>query len=304
MSKKIKVGVIGLGNMGRHHVRQLANIDSAELVAICDTHTDRVNEYASTYNCTGHTDIDAFLEESLDAVSVVVPTSKHFEVSKRLLEANCHLLIEKPITQTLDEAETLIQLANDKNLTLMVGHIEQFNPAFLKLLDVLKTDSIGTPQSLISRRVGPQPAQIKDAGVIIDLAVHDIGLQTQIMGHQPSDVASTKAAVQLKDREDRAEFFLNFGEASGYIQVNWLSPKPIRTLSVTGSKGIAEIDFGKKTLTIVPESGTEETFDLSSQDALNLELTAFIEAIQTNTAPKISGQDGLNTLKIALKGLS
>lgn len=300
--QKIKAGVIGLGNMGRHHVHKLASLENVNLVGICDTNYEHVQEKAKTYGCNGYTNIDEFLSEPLDAVCVVVPTRAHFEISKKILEKNIHILIEKPITETIQQAETLIQIAKEKNRTLMIGHIEQFNPAIIQLCTYLENNVIGTPQSLISRRVGPQPHQIKDAGVIIDLAVHDIGIQTHIMQKQPKNIHCMKKQVRLDNHEDRAEFFLDFGCSSGYIQVNWLSPIPIRTLHVTGEKGIIDLDLGKKTISLITMDGKETKTDLSHQDALELELKAFIDAIQHNTQPIVSGDDGLKTLKIALKG--
>ena len=301
---KLKIGVIGLGNMGRHHVRQLANIETCELIAICDNNLEKVNEYSQQYNCQGFTKIDNFIKSGIEAVSIVVPTSLHYEICQKFLNNSIHTLIEKPITKHEDEGEKLIELAKQKNCTLMVGHIEQFNPAYLKFLEILKTGELGNPLTLISRRIGPQPKQIKDTGVIIDLAVHDIGMQIQIMNSLPNKTTCLNSKVNLKEREDRAEFFLEFNNASGYIQVNWLTETPSRTLSVTCSKGTAEINLGTKTTQISIQNKKTKEYDLSENDALKLELESFINSVQNKTKPEISGEDGLNTLKIALNSLN
>ena len=194
--------------MGKHHVRNFHNIDVADLVAVCDVQSNIASEFADKYKCNAYTSISEMLEkESLDAVSITAPTAYHFKIAHEVLSAGVSTLVEKPICDNVEDARILIDLAKSKNLTLMVGHIERFNPAVQKLKDIIHSGELGKVTSLISKRVGAFPAQIKDANVIIDLAVHDIDIFSYLLDSQPTNIYGNAGRALIDGREDYAEIF-------------------------------------------------------------------------------------------------
>ncbi|NQY73205.1 MAG: Gfo/Idh/MocA family oxidoreductase, partial [Candidatus Margulisbacteria bacterium] len=173
---KLRVGVIGLGNMGKHHVRNYHEIPDVEVAGICDLNPD-VLKLFTHYGYPMFTDLDTMLAQSnLDAVSITVPTRYHHEVAQKVIESGIHLLVEKPISDSLEQADDIVKRAKDKGVILAVGHIERFNPAVIRLKELVDSGAIGKITSIIAKRVGAFPAQIKDANVVIDLAVHDIDI--------------------------------------------------------------------------------------------------------------------------------
>src|SRR5574341_197446 len=170
----VKVGVIGTGAMGQHHVRIYSESHDAELVGIADLDTMRVNEQAARYKTEAFTDYRELLKQDIDAVSIAVPTMMHREVALAAIEAGVHVLIEKPIADTPKSAAEIIESASSSGLRLMVGHIERFNPAVMKLKEIIDSGALGKVVSISTRRVGPYNPRIRDVGVIMDIGVHDI----------------------------------------------------------------------------------------------------------------------------------
>ncbi len=318
MTKKLNVAVIGLGNMGKHHVRNYSEIETVELVAVCDLQKKLTDEFSDKYKCNGYTDLSAMLNnEAIDAVSITVPTALHYPIAHEVISKKIHVLIEKPICDTIEKAEKLLNLADENNCIVMIGHIERFNPAVQKLKEIIDKGDLGKVTSLISRRVGAFPAQIKDANVIIDLAVHDIDIFSYILNKQPDNIYGNAGSALINGREDYAEIMLTYGDQNGMMQVNWITPIRIRKLSVTGTKGYAELNYMTQELKLYESNyhedhddfgdfiikfgnPTEHHIPIEKKEPLAEELKHFITCIETNTKPLIHGRVGIQALKTAL----
>jgi UDP-N-acetylglucosamine 3-dehydrogenase len=319
---KLNVAVIGLGNMGKNHARNYFEIEEATLVAVCDVNKTIGNALSEKFNCKYYEDYEEMFEkEKIDAVSIVVPTNMHEKVAIYAIERGKHVLVEKPIASTLDSAQKIIESAKQNKVKLMVGHIERFNPAIQKLKEMILKDKLGKITSIITKRVGVSPPQIKDANVIIDLGVHDIDIINYLIQKKVRSINAHAGKAIITDREDHAEIFILFeGDTSGFIQINWITPIKIRTLSITGTKGYAELDYMTQELKVF-ESVYEKTFDdfkdlilkfgtpnvvnlnIDKKEPLKEELKSFIDCILNDEKPATSGEEGLFALKIALKAL-
>jgi UDP-N-acetylglucosamine 3-dehydrogenase len=319
LDKPVGIGIIGLGNMGKNHIRNYARLSTCKVIGICDVHDDVLNQFSKEYDCKGFKDLTKFLDTpGLDAVSITSPTRTHYAIAKQAILSGKHVLIEKPICDNVDHAQELIELAEKHDRKLLVGHIERFNPAVIKLKEILSSGIIGKPTSLIAKRVGAFPAQIKDANVIIDLAVHDIDIFSYLLEQTPTEITGNAGRALNSNREDYAQIFLKYGDQSGIIQVNWITPIRIRNLSITGTKGYVELNYMTQSLMLY-ESNYSSDFDsfgdyiikfgtpnkqevnLEKKEPLNLELSHFIECIQKNKSPLITGLQGKKALEIALK---
>lgn len=312
------MAVIGLGNMGKHHVRNYAALKQANLAAVCDIQPAIASEFASQYYCKAYSDIDEMLsKEKLDAVSITAPTRFHFDIAAKVIKAGVNVLVEKPIADSLEKADELIKLAEHHGVKLMVGHIERFNPGVIKLKEIVASGALGKVTSLIAKRVGAFPAQIKDANVVIDLAVHDIDIFSYILDKQPDKIYGNAGRALINGREDYAEIFMTYGDQSGFIQVNWITPIRIRHLAVTGTKGYAELNYMTQELTTY-ESNYSADFDsfgdyiikfglpnknevrLDKQEPLASELSHFLDCILEDKQPLIDGRTGRQALSTAL----
>jgi len=317
---KTKIAVIGLGNMGKHHARNYALMEDVQLVAVCDLNHELADATAKKFDCKAYYDYKEMLQkELLQAVSIAVPTSFHKEVALCCMEQNLDVLIEKPIAGTISDAQEIIAKAKEKNVLLQIGHIERFNPAVQKLKEVIREGKLGEVTSIIARRVGAVPIQVRDANVIIDLAVHDIDIINYIYEAQPETVLGNIGKAMIEKREDYAEIFLKYGKRSGYIQVNWITPIKIRNLSVTGSKGYAELNYITQELVVYESNYTKEMVDeygdyvikfgipnktqvgVEAVEPLYLELQDFVKCVKTRKTPLVTGEIGLQALQISLE---
>lgn len=319
----IKIAVLGLGNMGRHHVRHLSDIEGAELVAVCDPSKERADAFAADYTCNAYYDLDTLLAtETLDAIDITAPTSLHFKLAKQALEAGVSVLVEKPICETVEDANYLIELADSKNLTLMVGHIERFNPAVVAAKQLIDSGKLGQVSMVIARRAGRFPAQMKDANVVIDLAVHDIDVLTYLIGSAPEDVIGKSGNALVNERPDMASILLSYPNgAQGFVHVNWITPTPFRTLHITGEKGHIELNYATKETWFYPSKFTRNTHEdgnttisfedqapvqvqVEASDQLKAELEHFVAAVAQKTPPVTDGKAGRDALSAALAALS
>lgn len=318
----IRVAVIGLGNMGKHHARNYSLLSDVELVAVCDLRKELADLTAKKFGCKAYYNYQEMLEkEQIHAVSIAVPTKYHREVGLACINRGLDVLIEKPIASNLAEAREIISQAKEKSVILQVGHIERFNPAVQKLKEIIRDGKLGEVTSIIARRVGAVPVQVRDANVIIDLAVHDIDIINYLYELLPETVLGNIGKAIIEKREDYAEIFLKYGKRSGYIQVNWITPIKIRNLSVTGSKGYAELNYLTQELTVYESNYTKEIVDeygddvikfglpnktqvgVESIEPLYLELQDFARCIKERSSPLVTGEIGLEALRIALEVL-
>lgn len=243
MSNKVRVAVIGAGNMGRNHLRNFFLLPEADLVALADINPE-TQSMADEYKAKYYTDYKQMIDEMKpDAVSVVVPTSFHAEVATYAMERGIHCLLEKPITSTVEEADELIALAKKHNVVFTVGHIEHYNPVIKKLKELLDAGKVGKITSIVCKRVGGFPAVEPKTDVIIDLAVHDIDIISYLLGKQPIKIYSHGSRTYHSNKIDSAEILMDYGDVSGFVQANWLTPVKIRTIAVTGSEGYVEGNY-------------------------------------------------------------
>ena len=317
----INCAVVGLGVMGRLHANVYHQIEEANLVAVCDFHGESSEKYAQKYGVNAYSDIVEMIEkEAVDVVSLATPTKTHFELGKKLLKAGIHVLIEKPITDNIETADELISLSEDKGCHLVVGHIERFNPAVGKLKSLVDSGELGEITSILARRVGLFPTRIKDANVVVDLAVHDIDIMAYLLGRYPQKVTGHSGRALASDRDDYASVFLDFGKQSGFIQANWITPVKIRTLTVTGTAGYAELNYMSQSLTLyrskvevsVDQFGQESiqldeavpvNIEIERKDPITEEICHFIQVVKGKKEPLVNGSAGRNSLDIALKAI-
>ena len=240
----VNYAVIGVGNMGRNHVRSLSEMPEARLVAVADANPTLVGQFAKQYQCQGYTDYQEMIDrDDISCVSVCVPTSMHLEVASACMRKGKHVLLEKPIASTVEEGLALQRLAKASDVCLMVGHIERFNPAVQKVKELLQKGEIGRVVSIMARRVGVFPPQIKDANIAVDLAIHDLDIVNYLLDALPLEVTFDKRRNHIEHREDSVEFFLRYPNAAAYIQANWITPVKIRKLNITGTDGYLEMDY-------------------------------------------------------------
>jgi UDP-N-acetylglucosamine 3-dehydrogenase len=305
--------------MGKHHARVYNNLASSNLVAVSDIDTSHGEQIAKNFNCHFYTDFREMIEnESLDAVSVAVPTTMHQEVALYCLNSGLNLLLEKPIAATLEEAANISRSAQNNGLILQIGHIEHFNPAVLKLFEIINNNVLGKLLTIVVRRVGIAPPQIRDSNVIIDLAIHDIELCNFLINKLPEKVYCRASTGLLPDREDFADIFLEYDGVNVLIQSNWITPVKIRQMHLTGTKGYAELDFIEQKLslaktvverdyddfgTFVVKFGQSQMLDIPivRDEPLKLEIEHFLECITHKKIPCIDGKSAIDALRVALK---
>lgn len=299
----LRVGVVGVGMMGQHHVRvysELAREGEVELVGIADANFERAKELARKYGTIPYADYRDLARENLDAVDIAVPTSLHREVALEFINQGTSVLVEKPIANTVENAEAIIKAAEEKGVTLMVGHIERFNPAVLRLRELIERGELGKVVTISAKRVGPMAARIRDVGIIIDLGVHDIDVISYLFGERVRTVyARAGNVLHPAGVEDHALITLGFEDGTGIVETNWLTPHKTRTLNVVGTGGIAYLDYIEQSLKLYNNEWVKEA-KIERKEPLKNEIEHFIECIETGKKPIVDGEAGLHALKVAL----
>jgi UDP-N-acetylglucosamine 3-dehydrogenase len=314
-----RVALVGLGAMGRNHLRVLNELESADLVAVCDQDGDAVAHVSRKHAVAGYTSLAELLDrEQLDAAVVAVPTRYHKDAGVAVLERGLHVFIEKPIATDLDEGRALVSAARRAGRVLAVGHVERFNPAVRELQKRVAAGELGRLYQLQARRQGPFPARIRDVGVVIDLATHDLDVMHHLAA---SDVLRLYAETEQRihtDHEDILNALLKFESGVlGVLQVNWLTPTKIRELSVLGERGMFLCNYLTQELTLYrnadmrpdaearrhPRAVTEGeavTFPIVQAEPLKLEMQSFIEAVRGEHPVEVDGEAGLRALHLAM----
>ena len=321
--KRLRMAVIGVGHLGQSHARILAGLPDVELVGVVDVNPLQAQLIADRHQTRAFSDYESLLGQ-VDAVSVVVPTTHHHRVAKTFLEHDIPVLVEKPITLSVSEADELVQLSESRGLPLQVGHIERFNPAFEELIQKAMQ-----PKFVECERHGPFTGRSLDIGAILDLMIHDLDLLLALNGGPVTEVSAIGAAV-FGGHEDVVNARLVFANGCvAHVTASRVSPTPKRKLRIWAPEGYAGIDFVDKRLTLVQPSEElrrhglrlasldstrqanlkEEIFHhhLQTQeldcnhgpDQLTRELQHFVQCVRTGKKPRVSGEDGRAALALA-----
>ena len=294
----MRVGVIGVGAMGQHHVRIYNEMANVDLVGISDVSESRVKELSSQYGVPGFNDHTALLKQDLDAVSIAVPTTLHKQIGLDAIACGTNILMEKPVSDTIENAKDLVNAASDAGVKLMVGHIERFNPAVMKLKHIVDSGLLGKIVSISTKRVGPYNPRIRDVGVILDIGVHDIDIISYLYGKQVNEIYAI-AGSNFHSFEDYAAILLRFDhDFSGMVETNWLTPHKIRKLTAIGTKGVAYLDYIDQTVELHDGEWIRQA-KVEKSEPLKNELEYFIKSISSGMDPHPSGSDGLHVLEVA-----
>ncbi|GLI12043.1 oxidoreductase [Methanobrevibacter arboriphilus] len=297
----VNVGVIGVGAMGYNHARVYYRLDNANLIGVSDVSESTLSKVSKKYDTKGYNDyMDLLKNPVIEAVSVCVPTTHHYNVVMAAIEHGKHVLVEKPIAFTLNEAEGMIEAAKEKGVKLSTGHVERFNPAVQKAKELIEMDIIGDVVSASAKRVGPFPPRIKDVGVAIDLAIHDLDVMYYLFDDDVTQVYATMGSILEKcEYEDHAEIMTKFANGiTGILEVNWLTPYKRRALEITGTDGIISIDYMDQSVDVAGKFA--QKVDIQREEPLKYEITSFLNSIMDNKDMEITGEDGLNALKMVL----
>lgn len=299
--KQTNVGVIGVGSMGYNHVRIYSELENANLVAISDMVRGTLDKVSKEFNTVGYVDYDNILQiDDIEVVNICVPTVFHHDVVMRAIEAGKNVLVEKPIASKLNEAEEMIKAAEDAGVTLATGHVERFNPAVRVAKKLIDEGAIGEVVTANSKRLGPFPPRIRDVGVAIDLAIHDIDIFNYLFNSRANTVfANMSSKLKNCEFEDHAEIMTKYDSGVlSILETNWLTPYKKRQLNITGIDGIISIDYGNQTVTLFKENNQVEDIKVENKEPLKEELRSFVDCVQNNTPPEVSGKDGYEALRI------
>jgi UDP-N-acetylglucosamine 3-dehydrogenase len=307
--------------MGWNHARVYRELGGANLVAVADANTRAAKRCADAYGVACYSDYRQLLETVRpDAVSVAVPTAAHFEVVLDALAKGCHVLVEKPIAGTVEQAEQIVEEARRRGLLLTVGHIERFNPAVLDLKRRLLAGELGNSvYQLHTRRIGPFPVRISDVGVVIDLATHDLDVMRWLVDGPVSSVYAEARQQILTGRHDLLVGIVRFeNETVGVLETNWITPTKVRELTITGERGMFHVDYLTQDLFFFENpiasdrrwdpigllrggvnEGSMVRFALHRREPLAAQLEAFIAAARGERELVVSGEDGVAAVRLA-----
>lgn len=302
--KKIRTAVIGVGYLGQFHAEKYAQLPNSKLVGVVDNSPDRAREIGEKLGVPYFTDYRELLDK-VEAVSIVVPTQYHFEVARAFLEKGAHVLIEKPITTTVKEAETLIATAKEHKTIFQVGHLERFNPVVVALREHLTN-----PRFIDSVRIAPFKPRGTDVNVVLDLMIHDIDIIQHIVGSTVKQINSIGAPV-FTDEEDIANARIQFENGCvANVTASRISLKSERRMRIFQPDSYVTVDFQNKKVAVfkkgpgemfpgVPNVQMEEK-ELEPGDALKEEIVSFLECVTTGHQPVVTGEDGKRALETAI----
>ena len=310
----LKIGVIGTGLMGKNHARVCSELENIDLVGIADVDRNAAMAISERFDTQVFSDYNELLPK-IDAAIIATPTVTHHEIALNLLNKGKHVLVEKPICDSVEKAEDLVRIAENEGLVLAVGHIERHNPAVKFVKNAINDKRFGELITLVSKRVSNLPGRIRDVGVIFDFGVHDIDVMRYLTGEVESVYARAGRFNENISHEDHANIILNFENGKcGIVEVNWLTPMKIRKLFLTCSENFVEMDYISQSVTIssssfkhidemdlyrVPIEFNINQVALEKREPLKNEIENFVNSIKDDRNPLATGEDGMMSLKIA-----
>ncbi|MGD0818856.1 MAG: Gfo/Idh/MocA family oxidoreductase [Methanomassiliicoccales archaeon] len=307
----MKVGVIGVGAMGRNHARVYSEI--AHLVGVTDAVPGQAKEIAERLGVIAFENVDSLLDQ-VDAVSVCTPTSYHFDTAMKAISKGKHLLVEKPFTGDSKKAAELCLAAEREGVTVASGFIERCNPIVTVAKEAMESGRFGKVISLASRRVSSFPSRIRDVGVIMDLGIHDVDVMRHITSSNIRSVYAVGGMFANPSFEDYANLLMEFENgAVGFVEVNWLTPMKVRKVSFTCSGGFVQMDYTDQSLEVstskvgkldqsdmfrIPLECDVRRVSVRKEEPLKAELEQFLKAAESGGEPAAGGSDAVQNLKV------
>lgn len=311
----LRLGLVGCGVMGRNHARVIHEL-GGKLAAVADPDTATARTIADRFGAAAHADPEPLLRDpDIDALVVATPTVHHFEVARAALEAGKHVLVEKPITPTREQARELIRLAANKGRVLAVGHVERHNPVVRWAKEAVAKGTAGEVIGIQTRRLSPFPERIRDVGVVLDLAIHDLDVIRYLA---PGRAAGLYCLAGTHRKgiavEDHASILLDFeGGMDAFAEVSWLTPTKVRSLTLTCANGVVDLNYMTQEVGVsrgrfghidpdnlfqVPVEYTTERLSLKKEEPLKNEHLDFWRAIREGGKPLVTGHDGLAAVEM------
>jgi predicted dehydrogenase len=316
--REVRVGLAGLGSMGRNHLRVIASRPNTRLAAVADPDADALAAATAQTGVAGFAEPLAMIAEAeLDAVVIAAPTTSHLALALAAIERGIAVLVEKPLAPTVDEALQIVAASRATGVPVQVGHVERFNPAVRELGRLLGEGWLSTVFAITSRRAGPFPARIRDVGVTVDLATHDVDICSWIAGERPVRVHAETAQRIHAEHEDLLFGLMHFPSGVvAQLDVDWLTPAKRRQLVVVGEEGMFELDYLTQRLTFTRATDTTNprliggyapTFEgdvtelpVPTGEPLALEHDAFLRVVREGGRPEVDAEDGLWAVGIAI----
>jgi len=316
--REVRVGLAGLGSMGRNHLRVILSRPNSRLVAVADPVAETLDAAVASSGAQGFSEPLAMIAEAdLDAVVIAAPTTAHVPLALGAIERGLAVLVEKPLAATVEDGLRIVDAGRARGVPVQVGHVERFNPAVLELGRLLHEGHwLSSIYAVASRPAGPFPARIRDVGVTVDLATHDADMLCWIAGERPTRVYAELAQRIHTSHEDLLFGLLHFPSgATGMLDVNWLTPAKRRQLTVVGEEGMFELDYITQRLTFTKSADTARpqlvagyapTFTgdvaelpVANAEPLAAEHDAFLRVVRVGGRPVVDGEDGLWAVAVA-----
>jgi UDP-N-acetylglucosamine 3-dehydrogenase len=312
----LRLGLAGLGSMGRNHLRVISNHPDTSLAAIADTDPAALEAAVAQTGAKGFADPLAMIAAAdLDGVVIAAPTTAHVALALAAIERGMNLLVEKPLAATVEDGLTIVAAARKRGVRVQVGHVERYNPAVLEMGRLLRAGWLSAIYAITSRRAGPFPARIRDVGVTVDLGTHDVDMLSWIADERPVRVYAETAQRLHAGHEDLTFGLLHFPSgAVGFLDVDWLTPVKRRSLVALGEEGMFELDYLTQKLTFTrsnverPQmiggyattfSGDAAEIPVQNIEPLRAQLDEFVRILRTGERPYVDGEDGLWAVAMA-----
>lgn len=302
---RLRVGVIGVGHLGEYHVQKYKALPHVDLVGVVDMNETRASEISGRYGTRAFPSHHELLS-SVDAVSLAVPTEKHFDVAKDVLSRGVHLLVEKPITYQLEPADTLISMAQEQSLVLQVGLVERFNPAVVKMETLLTK-----PIFLESHRMNVFTVRGTDVDVVLDLMIHDLDIILHVVQSEVKELHAVGMSV-LTEKTDIANARLIFEDGTvANLTASRVSDTPLRKIRIFQADAYLSVNCLKRELTVTKLDGvlrdvhdfpqvTSNKTQFPGKDPLADQIASFVNSVLNGVEPVVSGHDGRRALRFAL----
>ncbi len=292
--ERLRLGVIGLGQWGRHHARVFASLPDVALAGVADLDPREVQAAEARYGTRGYLDHRELIGR-VDAVSVVVPTVAHYGVARDFLDAGVPVLLEKPMTATVEEAERLLALSDRRRTVMLVGHVERFKPVVQYLRDVVRE-----PLFIQARRVRPfDGGRVMDVGVVLDLMIHDIDIVLSLVREPVVEIGGVGVRVHNSHEDLAVAHLLSEGGCRMTLTASRVSTTKAVELEVTMPDRTVHLDYLREVITIRHLNGEHQRIVLDGEEPLRAELTHFVDCVRGGATPLVSGEDGSRALEVS-----